>query len=167
MARVKKVIQSIAIADWQQADHYLKNIGDLQLEIEDAERTAKADIDQAKLNLSNRVNPLHEQIEVLVRSLEAFSAAHQEDFGDARSRKLDFGVLGWRKSTSISTKKTTLEKIKEVFGRKAAQFLRLKEEVDKDAMAKLTDEQLKAVDARRDVKDAFFVEPSIPVAAEH
>jgi phage host-nuclease inhibitor protein Gam len=164
MARLKKKATAIAIADWNQADTYLRRIGDATTEIAQLEADAKAAIDDAKADLAKNVNPLKEEIDVLVRSLEAFSAAHQEDFGEARSRKLNFGILGWRKSTSISTKKSTLEKIKEVFRTKAAQFLRIKEEVDKDALAKLTDEQLKAIDARREPRDVFYVEPSIPEA---
>lgn len=168
MARVKKQAEVIAIADWPQADNLLKAIGDMQLDITAAEKKAKAEIDAAKERLANEAEPRKAAIDTYIRSLEAFAAAHQDDFGGARSRKLNFGILGWRKSTAIIIKKkaATIQKIKEIFRAKASAFLRIKEEPDKESMAKLTDEQLKVVGARRENTDVFFVEPAIPAAAE-
>lgn len=68
---------------------------------------------------------------------------------------LSFGSFGYRKSTSISVKKTTLELLKEL---NLGKYIRIKEEADKDAMAAMTDEELTQVDAVRKVKDAFFCE---------
>jgi hypothetical protein len=39
--------------------------------------------------------------------------------------------------------------------------------VDKEALAKLTEEQLTSVGARRKVKDVFFVEPSSQEAVDY
>jgi RNase H-fold protein (predicted Holliday junction resolvase) len=44
--------------------------------------------------------------------------------------------------------------------------IRIKESVDKEALAKLTDERLSIVKARRKSKDAFFVEPTLTEAAD-
>lgn len=158
----------IEIIDWQEADKYLQTIGDLQLKINQAEHTAKDIIDEAKAELAEQVTPLQEQMNRFTRSLEAFAVNHMEDFKSARSRKLSFGSLGWRKSTSISVKKNTLELIKKIFsGQKANSLVRIKETVDKEALAKLTDEQLTSVKARRVVKDDFFVEPDLPKAVDY
>jgi phage host-nuclease inhibitor protein Gam len=76
-------------------------------------------------------------------------------FKDRKSVDLSFGTFGYRKSTSISVKRTTLDLLKDLHLDK---FIRLKEEPDKDAMAVMTDEELAQVDAVRKVKDAFFCE---------
>ena len=158
----------IEIRDWKHADELVRKIGEQQLEIQRTEGLAKEAIDKAKSELAESVKRPQEKTRLYCRSLEAFSTSNRGIFGKQRSLKLNFGVLGWRKSTSISIKKTTLGLIKQVFSAaKAKTLAHIKETVDKEALAKLTDEQLASVDARRKVKDDFFVEPSTPKAADH
>lgn len=159
----------IAIADWQQADERLKTLGDLINVITVAESDAKAEIDRIKEGLKQTTAPAAAQIEMLTASLEAFCAAHAEDFGGAKSRKLQFGTVGWRASTAIkvASAKDTVELLKTVFGKKAEAYLRIKEEPDKDCLAKLTDEQLDAVGCRRENRDVFYAEPELIEAATY
>jgi len=166
-ARIKNQ-QSLALIDnWQEADSFVRKIGDLQEIIYSLEADAKIRIDKIKEDLVSKTQKAREGIELCVLSLEAFSANHLQDFGTARSKKLNFGILGWRKSSSISIAKTTLEKIKEIFGRAAGQYLRIKEDVNKEALEKLTDEQLAPIGAQRKEKDVFYVEPAVPQAADY
>lgn len=157
----------IPIASWQEADDLVRKAGDIQLDLNKHQRSAKMKIDRVKENLAAETAPLQEHLDHIVRSLEAFCDHHQEDFGKKRSRHLAFGIVGWRKSSKIRTKKTTLQKILDVFGRSASSYIRTKQEPDKEALAKLDDEQLKKVDAKREVTDDFFVEPDIPETADY
>ena len=167
--RIKSDKQAlIPIADWEKADEYIRVIGDLQMQIEQACISAQDDINDRKLKLAEELKPLQEAVKLYQRSLEVFATTHQADFGKKRSRKLNFGLLGWRKSTSISIKKNTLELIKAAFTKaKAKLYIRTKDAVDKDALAKLTDERLAAIGARRKEKDVFFVEPELPEAVDY
>jgi hypothetical protein len=118
--------------------------------------------------LTERAKPFNEKIDLCTRSLEAFAIANKKAFGKQRSRKLQFGTIGWRKSTSTKIKKTTLQLIKDVFSAaKAKTLIIVKESVDKQALAKLSDEDLAKVDAKRHVKDLFFVEPDLTKAVNH
>jgi len=156
------------VPSWQHADEFVRRIGDLQSQIDKAESKSQERINKIKAELATKVKPLQDEIALCTRSLEVFAVKHDEDFGNAKSRKLDFGLIGWRKSTSIRIKKNTLELIKQVFGKaKAAIYIRVKESVDKEALAKLTDEELASVGARRKPKDVFFVETFDTKAAEH
>ncbi|HOT73758.1 MAG TPA: host-nuclease inhibitor Gam family protein [Anaerohalosphaeraceae bacterium] len=157
----------IAIQSWEEADKLLAILGTELAFIEQQEAEADRIIQGAKEELLYRVRPAQERIEKIVRSLEAFCTARKEDFGKNKSRQLNFGTLGWRKSTSLALSKNTLEKIKEVFGPQAQAYLRIKETPDKDALAKLSDEQLRAIAARRVVRDDFFAEPDRSQAAEY
>jgi phage host-nuclease inhibitor protein Gam len=165
--RIKSKKQIIPIKDWEEADKYIKNIGDCQLEINRLEAEANDSINQAKEKLAKAVEAPLKEIKIFSDSLEAFAANHVHDFGKAQSKKLNFGLLGWRKSTSISIKKSTLKLIKKVFGKKAEQYIRTKEEPNKEAMAALTDQQLASVDARRKPKEVFFVEPDTPKSVDY
>jgi phage host-nuclease inhibitor protein Gam len=168
MARIKSDKQAlINIIDWPAADQLVRELGDIQINITAAEHKAANDINETKLELEGKVNQLQGRQSYIVKSLEMFALAHTKDFGEARSRKLDFGTLGWRLSSSIKIAGTTLERIKQFFTpAKQKTCLRIKESVDKEALAKLTDEELARVAARRKTKDAFFVEPNSQKAVD-
>jgi len=159
----------IPIKDWQQADELVREIADCQIAIEKMESIAKLKIDRTKKIMAEAVKGHQDIIKKYQASLEAFATAHRDDFKKQKSRKLNFGTLGWRKSTVIKTSKKTLELIKQVFTSAALKktYIRTKESVDKDALAKLTDEQLAVIKARRDEKDVFFVEPASQKAADY
>ncbi len=158
----------LPVQHWGYANEFVRRIGDLTMKITAAEHKAKDDIDEAKAELAKTVKPLQEKIKLYAQSLEVFAVTHKADFGKKRSKKLNFGLLGWRKSTPINITKKTLELIKQVFSKaKAAAYIHFKESVDKEALAKLTDEQLASVGARRKEKDVFFVEPDLPEAVDY
>ncbi|MGD0077063.1 MAG: host-nuclease inhibitor Gam family protein [Sedimentisphaerales bacterium] len=169
MTRIKSNEQPLVnVKDWQHADQLIKEIGEIEQTIKAAEQQATADINVVKSDLEGRVEQLQGRSHLLVKSLEEFALAHTKDFGEARSRKLDFGILGWRLSTAIETAGTTLERIKQFFTpAKQKACIRVKESVDKEALAKFTDDELATVKARRKTKDAFFVEPLSTKAADH
>ena len=166
--RIKSDNKLIAVKGWKHADELLRQIADAQLAIQDAEAEAAETINNAKASMAVVTKPLHEQIKTLTLSLEVFAAHNRHDFEGRKTRTLNFGDLGWRLSTSIRIKKdATLELIKQVFKRRAKRFIHVAETPDKEALAKLTDEELAAVKARRIVKDDFFVEPKIPEAVDY
>lgn len=160
--RIKKKDDIYTILTFEQADTHLVKMGQLQRELEEKEAAAEKKINEAKAELARESKAIQGKIQKHCRSLETFCVQHRQDFGSMKSRKLMFGTVGWRKSTSITiSKKTTLQKILEVFQAAADQYLHVKKTPDKDALAKLTDAQLKQVDARRVIKDGFFAEPDL------
>ncbi len=166
--RVKSDNKLIAVTGWRHADELLRQIGDAQLAIQAQEAEAAGIINKTKEHLAEAAKPLHEQIKILTLRLEVFAAHSRHDFEGKKSKDLTFGTLGWRLSKSIRIKKdATLELIKQVFKRRAKRFIHVTEKPDKEALAKLTDEELATVKARRIVKDDFFVEPKIPEAVDY
>jgi len=156
------------IHTWQEADSALKRIGVLQSKIEILERETQDKINILKESLKNKVVAHQERISLHLASLETFSGVNRKDFGKKRSRKLNFGTLGWRKSSVLSTKKTTLGLIKKIFGKAAGKnYIHTKETPNKEALAKLTDGQLATLGARREEKDVFFAEPDLNRAADY
>ena len=173
MAKSKRVKSAkpaiIPIENWEQAAAILREVGDNQLAIRQVEADAKSSIDEIKAELAQDVKPRKELIDQDTRSLEAFAVGHKSEFGKTRSRQMNFGTLGWRKTTSISiTKKTTVDLIRQVLSKaKAAVCINVKETVSKDGLAKLTEDQLAELHASRKVKNDFFVEPDLPEAVDY
>jgi phage host-nuclease inhibitor protein Gam len=100
--------------------------------------------------------PIRKRITDLSTLLGAYAEYNRAElFKDRKTVQVSFGVFGYRKSTSVSVKKTTIDLLKKL---RMERYIRVKEEVDKEAMADLDDETLTQVDAVRKVKDGFFLE---------
>lgn len=152
MARYKPNIGKIKTLE--DANLALKEIGLLEHELETIDGEANKKIAEIKADCAKQGEGLRKRITDLSALLGAFAEYNREElFKDRKSQKLSFGEFGYRKSTAISIKKTTLELLKKL---KLDRYIRIKEEIDKDLMAEMSDEALAQVDAVRKVKDAFF-----------
>ena len=152
MARYKPNIGKIKTLE--DANLALKEIGLLEHELETIDGEANKKIAEIKADCAKQGEGLRKRITDLSALLGAFAEYNREElFKDRKSQKLSFGEFGYRKSTAISIKKTTLELLKKL---KLDRYIRIKEEIDKDLIAEMSDEALAQVDAVRKVKDAFF-----------
>jgi len=167
MSRVKSAKTVLSIETWEQADELVRRIGDLQGDIAKAEAAAKKKTDAVTAQLAEDVKSAQEGIEVYTESLNAFASANRKEFGAMQSKKLNFGTLGWRKSTIIIVKKATAGLIEALFGKRAASYLNVKVTPNKEALAKLTDDELLGIQAQRKDKEVFYVEPFERKAAEY
>ncbi|MBN2244554.1 MAG: host-nuclease inhibitor Gam family protein [Candidatus Aminicenantes bacterium] len=154
MARLKPDVGKIK--NLEDANMALKTIGLLERELAQIDGEADKAISKIKEEAVKKGGPVRKQIEALSASIGAFAQYNREDlFSNKKTIELSFGSFGFRKSTSIRIKKTTIGLLKKL---KLMDYIRIKEEPDKEAMAKLTDENLAKVDASRKVKDDFFCE---------
>ena len=137
----------------------LRDIGLAQKELEAIDTDAHKRIAEIKTDAARKGEPLRNRIAETAGKIQAYAEYNKADlFKDRKTVELSFGLMGYRKSTKISVKKTTLELLRKL---NLTACIRLKEEPDKDAMAALDDETLTAVDAVRKVSDDFFVEPKM------
>ena len=140
----------------EQANMVLKEIGLLGKELEAIDSEAHKRIAEIKTEAAKQGEVIRKRIVDASARLGSYAAYNKEElFKDRKSVQLTFGSFGYRKSTSISIKKSTIELLKKL---KLDKYIRVKEEADKDAMAALDDETLAQVDAVRKVKDDFFCE---------
>ena len=154
MARIKPGVKKIETTE--EANLVLKEIGLLESDLDVIDSEAHKAIAELKAQAAKDGEGKRKRIAELSSLLGAFAEYNRTElFKDKKSVQLSFGTFGYRKSTSISVKKTTLELLKKL-GLTA--FIRIKEEADKEAMANMDDDALHQVDAVRKVKDEFFCE---------
>lgn len=154
MARLKPNINKIN--SLEDVDFALKEIGLAERELEQIDAEAQKKIALIKEDALKKGESLRNRIAELASLIGAFAEYNKNElFKERKSIELTFGVFGFRKSTSIHVKKTTLELLKKL---QMFQFIRVKEEPDKEKLAELDDETLASVDAVRKVKDDFFCE---------
>jgi phage host-nuclease inhibitor protein Gam len=154
MARLKPRVGKIE--SLEDANLTLKEIGLLEHELEAIDSEAHKQIADIKADAAKEGEGIRKRIVDLSAALGAYSEYNKDDlFQNRKSVDLAFGSFGYRKSTSISVKKTTLELLKKLHLDK---YIRIKEEPDKEAMSALDDDALAQVDAVRKIKDDFFCE---------
>lgn len=140
-------------------DLALKEIGMAEKELEAIDAKAAKEIAVIKERAAKEGEDLRRKVQDTAAKIAAYAEYNKgELFKDKKSVELTFGMFGYRKSTSIHVKKTTLELLKKLG---FTGCIRLKEEPDKEAMSNLSDEELKTVDACRKIKDDFFCEANL------
>lgn len=157
MARLKPNVKKIETIE--DANFTLKEIGLLETELAAIDSAAHKAIAEIKEGAAKEGEPKRKRIAELSGLLGAYAEYNKDDlFRDRKSVELSFGVFGYRKSTSISVKKTTLELLQKLG---MTGFIRVKSEPDKEALAGLDDDALRQVDAARKIKDDFFIEAKL------
>ena len=137
----------------------LRDIGLKEKELDAIDSKAAKEIAEIKTRAAKDGEELRKEIAETAGKIQAFAEYNKAElFKDKKSVDLSFGKIGYRQSTKISVKKTTLELLKKL-GFKSC--VRIKEECDKDAMGNLSDEDLKSVDAARKVSNDFFCEANM------
>ena len=137
----------------------LRDIGLMEKELDAIDAKAAKDIAEIKTKAAKDGEELRKEIATTAATIQAYAEYNKAElFKDKKSVDLSFGKIGFRQSTKISVKKTTLELLKKL-GFKSC--VRIKEECDKDAMGNLSDEDLKSVDAARKVSNDFFCEANM------
>jgi phage host-nuclease inhibitor protein Gam len=154
MARMKPQVGKID--SLEDANLVLKEIGLLEREIAAIDAEGDKRIAEIKAETAKKGEEFRKRVIDNAALLGAYAQYNRAElFKDKKTVDLSFGVFGYRKSTSISVKKTTLDLLKKL---RLKKFIRVKEEPDKDAMAAMTDDALAQVDAVRKVKNDFFCE---------
>jgi phage host-nuclease inhibitor protein Gam len=154
MGRLKPNVKKIE--SLEDANLTLKEIGLLERQLETIDGDAHKQIVEIKTAVVKQGEPIRKRITDLSALLGAFAEYNRADlFKDKKTVQVSFGIFGYRKSTAISVKKTTLELLEKLGLDK---YIRVKKEPDKEAMGSLDDDTLAQADAVRKVKDDFFCE---------
>ncbi|MBN2157887.1 MAG: host-nuclease inhibitor Gam family protein [Spirochaetes bacterium] len=157
MAKQRTRIASTAqIKSLNEANEALAEIGRLTLNIEAIDGKASEAIGKTKEKAAKDGEASRARIQDLENALLNYAEYYKGDlFKDRKSIPLSYGTIGYRMSTKVSIKKATLDLLRKLF---EGRGIRVKEEVDKDALKEWKDEDLAQVDAVKVTQDTFFYE---------
>jgi len=167
MAR-KRVEATPIINTWDELDSKLKRRRELDAEITKLKASANGKIDAVKAVLKVNSAPIQDEINRIEKDAEDFCTFNRDQFGDQKSKRMNFGVVGWRKSPGkVKTlAKWTFAKVVEKFQKLGwNDYLRTKKpDLDKDAIKEayksgiLTESDLKKGGIKIEEPDEFFIE---------
>ena len=138
MAR-KKVAAEPVLRDWQQVDEALKTIADFQAAVAIAEGAMNAKIAAIKAEAEPEILTKKQRIARCEKDIQEFTEVHigeLEQQEGRRSKALTWGIVSMRRSTALQTLKgiTWSMVVAALKKAKAGKFLRIKEDVNKDAV---------------------------------
>lgn len=154
--RSKPVVETRKITSLSEADNMLHEMADLKAKIRKVQADADIAVNAIKETMMDTVRPMLEQIEAMEKSLAVYSEYNRvELFNDKKTIELQFGLFGYRQSTSVSVKKTTLELLQKHGFDEA---ISIKPTVNKEIMRSWSAERLALVDATLVIEDKFWIE---------
>ncbi len=146
----------------EEANDALREIGELNRVLAEIENRMNDDIAAIKSAAAEDAATYRSRLEALENGVYAFAELKKNDLFDdkRRSVKLDFGIIGYRRSHEIGTSKgftwkAVLAKLKELA---FVEAIRIKEEPDKEIMKSWPVERLNLVGCEKKEKDTFWYE---------
>ncbi len=161
MARVR-IPDQPALKNWDDVDLTLKEIGECQMSIERIEADMNTKISDIKLAAEMDAKPHKERIKLLELQLKEFVEANRDDLGNRKTKEINFGRTGFRKSTKITLPRAAA-KLAEVI-RRIKEFgmtdciVQPPEKIDKDNLKKYPESDILKVGATLTVEDTFWYE---------
>lgn len=146
-----------ALKTWDEVELNLKEIGEIDLALQTVEGAMNQKISDIKLEADLAAKPLQDRKEKLAHEIKDFVETHRHEI-DGKSRRLNFGQVGFRQSTSIIISKVTAV-IEALKARNMHDCINIKETINKDVLRTYPDETIAAVGARKKVEDVFWLEP--------
>ena len=154
MARIR--LEGSKLKSWDDVNLHMKEIGELQLAIERIEAEMNEKIADVKLGAALRSRPHQERIKQLELEIKDFVEENRADI-KGKTRVLDFGQVGFRKSTKIIVKsiKAVLDVLK-VKGMRDC--ITVTETINKERLKEYPDDVIAAVGAAKKTEDVFWYE---------
>ncbi len=151
----------MTIEDMTQADAVLEELCRIGRRLGEVEAAMNEALDQAKAEAKKAAAPLAARKKELEEALALFGAYNKADlFKKRKSVERAFGVFGFRKSTKLKLLskfkwEMVLQRLKEL---KLTEGIRIKEEVNKEALQAWPEERQETVGVKLDTSDEFFIE---------
>jgi phage host-nuclease inhibitor protein Gam len=154
------------LESWEDVDQALGRIGAVDLSILHHEAKFGEQLHELITDYAERLAPLRTARAEIEEKVSEFCRARKPEFIKKRSRQLTFGKIAFRVAEKIEIAKgfeavviATLKKLG------WSHCVKVEERVDKDALKKLSDNDLAKAGVARRKEDHFRIEPNLEVAA--
>lgn len=145
---------------WEEIDQHLRRLGEIQVSLTDLQGRMTLEINEVKERFDGHAEALRKEKDLLEQAIAGFAEENKAEFVSGRTRELTFGSLAYRVTKSIRV----ISVAGCILGLKALNlhdYIRTKEEPNKEALAGLDDNTLVKVCAKRVVEDKLTIEPNI------
>lgn len=161
MAR-KTIKNAITLGSWAKCDEALRKMGENNRDILAAENVMNEQIASARKLATDRTRALIEQNADYAAALERFALAHRGDFGNGKTKALNFGSVSFRQSTRVKLPKDKAM-LKIIIERLRALGMddcikAVEPKIDKDALRRYGADRITEVGGSLSVEETFGYE---------
>ncbi len=155
MAKKKESIYK----NWDEVNTALRELGEKKISLEQVEGEQTIKINQVKECYKLQGDDLKKEIKEIEDNITLFSESNKDVFLKDRTKKLTFGNISYRLTERLLVKnvKACIAAIKTL---NLSEYLRVKEEVDKEAIKGLDDATLIKLGIERKKADKINIEPN-------
>jgi phage host-nuclease inhibitor protein Gam len=150
----------IELKDWKDVNNQLKKLADLTVQKRDLENKKTELIREITVKYDNEAAPIISEMDIIQKSIEAFTLEHKEEFVKSRTKELSHGTISLRVSTSIKVISKSIC-LRALHAMGMDEFIIKKEEPNKDMLRTLDDITLAKVACEKKTVDNISIEPKI------
>ncbi|NPV70309.1 MAG: host-nuclease inhibitor protein Gam [Firmicutes bacterium] len=156
MAKGRVRFDAPALKTWEDVDQALREVGLIEIQIEALEGDLNRRIAEMKDETARKAKPMMDRRDLLGHLLREFVEANKEGLA-GKSRELNFGTVGLRRSTQVVIKKVkaTIAALK---ARGLLECIKTTESIMKEELKKYDDATIEAVGAKRKTDEVFWYE---------
>lgn len=158
-----KDIAILAPMSLEEVSDLIRQLGERHRKIDTINTKLNEQVEKLKAEAMEKTQPEEKEIEDLFERIRIFAESHREELtegGKTKTCKLPTGEIYWRFTPPAVTLRDVKKVIEQCKERKLKQFLRIKEEVDKQAMLKEPDVAKTIKGVTIEQKEEFVVKPS-------
>lgn len=155
MAR-KRIVEPM-LKTWEEVDVCLKEVADAENEIIAIEAAMNKQIAEIKKDAEDRARQHKDGIKVNESKIKEFTTANRDAL-KGKSRPLTFGTVGFRQSTKLLLPSEINDVIRKLREHGMFDCVVVKENVDKDAIKKYSEDEIIAIGGYLQKTDTFWYE---------
>ena len=160
MARTK-VEKIPVLRDWSAVDAALQEMRECRFSLTELDVEQKRRIDDLKGQYKERETALQNRYKRLAAEVEEYVSAHRAEL-TGKSRRLKFGVVGYRLSSSLVTNLGEADTIALLEGMGHTELIKVTNKLDRAALMRQPAELLDRVDAWIKTRDTFGIDIDDP-----
>lgn len=163
MAR-KRIIEAPVFHSWEEVDAALREIAEEEIAIADIEGEMNRLINDIKITSAKEAKHHHERISELEKDIKQFVTEHRDELGNKKTKEMNFGQTGFRRSTSVvlpKDKGLLAEIIRRLKTKKLEDCIITDEKVNRDVLRQKGEDVVIAVGAKWKQDDSFWYETNL------
>jgi len=146
-----------------EATKFLGNIGEMKREIEEIKNGLNREVEELKNQATKKIEPLVANIQSLFEGLYAYAESRRSELtnnGKIKTVSVVSGDFGWRITPPAVSIKNVEKVLKELRAQGLSDFIRIKEEVNKEAILADPEIALEVPGVKITRQEEFFAKPS-------
>ncbi|MEY2863568.1 MAG: hypothetical protein RLY58_1275 [Pseudomonadota bacterium] len=150
----RKAMAEPQLKSWDAVDLVLAQMADVERSIGLEQAACNEQVDQLKQASKDRIKPLADQMKALELSIKEFCDHHRNEFVQVKTRRLVYGSVGYRLSTTVSIPDAEFT-LKQLQLRVLDHCIRTKYEPDKDQIKQLDPDLIAEIGCKLSTKNTF------------